>query len=39
MPFLDDIAIPAQPYPELRAVLNIFVREIAAELKGSLVGI
>jgi predicted nucleotidyltransferase len=39
MTFLDDAKIPDQPYPELREVLNIFVNDIAAELKVNLVGI
>ena len=39
MKFLDDSKIPHHPYPELREVLNIFVGEIAAELKENLVGI
>jgi predicted nucleotidyltransferase len=39
MKFLDDSKIPHHPYPELREVLNIFVGEIAAELKDNLVGI
>jgi len=39
MKFLDDSKIPHHPYPELREVLNIFVGEITAELKGNLVGI
>src|SRR5664279_462999 len=39
MTFLDDTKIPDQPYPELREVLNIFVNEIASELRGNLVGI
>lgn len=39
MKFLDDPKIPHHPYPELREVLNIFVDEVAAELKENLVGI
>ena len=39
MKFLDDSKIPHHPYHELREVLNIFVDEIAAELKENLVGI
>jgi len=39
MKFLDDSRIPQHPYPELREVLNIFVGEIAAELKENLIGI
>lgn len=39
MKFLDDSKIPHQPYPELREVLNIFVDEVATELKENLVGI
>jgi predicted nucleotidyltransferase len=39
MKFLDDTKIPVHPYPELWEVLNIFVDEIAAELKENLVGI
>ena len=39
MKFLEDIKIPYHPYPELRDVLNIFVNEIAAELRENLVGI
>jgi predicted nucleotidyltransferase len=39
MKFLDDARIPAYPYPELREVLNTFVDEVGAELRGNLVGI
>src|SRR4030088_3012209 len=39
MTFLDDTNIINQPYIYLREVLNIFVNEIAAELRGNLVGI
>lgn len=37
MRFIDDLKIPDHPYPELREVLQIFVNEIAAELKENLV--
>ena len=39
MKFVDDIKIPAHPYPELRTVLNIFVDKIASELGQKLIGI
>ena len=39
MKFADNPQIPKYPYPELREVLNIFVDEVAAELKENLVGI
>jgi predicted nucleotidyltransferase len=39
MNLLDDPKIPSHPYPELREVLDIFVSEIAAELRENLVGI
>jgi hypothetical protein len=39
MKLLDDEKIPAQPYPELREVLNLFAEGITAELKENLVGI
>lgn len=39
MKFTDNPQIPEYPYPELREVLNIFVDEVAAELKENLVGI
>lgn len=35
----DNPQIPKYPYPELREVLNIFVDEVAAELKENLIGI
>lgn len=35
----DNPQIPEYPYPELRETLNIFVDEVAAELKENLVGI
>ena len=35
----DTAAIPIQPYPELRQVLNIFVAEVAAALAENLVGV
>ncbi len=38
MKFIDDFKIPSHPYPELREVLNIFVDEIATELRENLVG-
>ena len=38
MKLLDNVAIPIQPYPELREVLQIFVTEVAAELAENLVG-
>ena len=39
MKFADNPQIPKYPYPELREVLNVFVDEVAAELKENLVGI
>jgi len=39
MKFADNPQIPEYPYPELREALNIFVDEVAAELKENLVGI
>ena len=39
MKLLQDTKIPELPYPELREVLNIFVDEIAAELRENLAGI
>ena len=39
MKSLQDTKIPAQPYPELRQVLDTFVDEISAELRENLAGI
>ena len=39
MKFADNPQIPKYPYPELREVLNVFVDEVAAELKENLIGI
>ena len=39
MIFVDDRKIPKQPYPELRAVLEIFVKAEKAELGETLLGI
>jgi len=39
MKFTDNPQIPEYPYPELQEVINIFVDEVAAELKENLVGI
>jgi predicted nucleotidyltransferase len=39
MEFVDDARIPADPYPELREILQAFVMAIAAELSGNLLGI
>jgi hypothetical protein len=39
MKFLDDRKIPERPYPELRDVLKIFVKEVSAELGENRLGI
>ena len=38
MKFVDDTKVPDQPYPELREVLHIFVKEVSAVLRENLVG-
>lgn len=39
MKFVDDTRVPIEPYPELRKVLEAFVKSVSAELAENLVGI
>ena len=39
MKFVDDSLVPYQPYPELRIVLETFLRELQDILAGNLVGV